>query len=122
MFPTRVLLATDGSDEAQRALRAAIGLCTELQSELHVVYVAPEYPYVHTYYNLRHQEEEERLRREDRGVLDEYVDHIQEAGGTVAKSYLRVGDAATEIVELAEELEFGLVVVGSRGHGPMRRA
>jgi nucleotide-binding universal stress UspA family protein len=122
LFPTRVLLATDGSDDAQRALRAAIGLCTKLQSELHVVYVAPEYPYVHTYYNLRHQEEEERLRREDRGVLDEYVDHIQEAGGTVAKSYLRVGDAATEIVELAEELEFGLVVVGSRGHGPMRRA
>ena len=55
-------------------------------------------------------------------MLDEYVDHVRKAGGTVAESYLRVGDAAKEIVELAEELEVGLVVLGSRGHGRIRRA
>jgi nucleotide-binding universal stress UspA family protein len=47
---------------------------------------------------------------------------VREAGGTVVEIYLRVGDAAKEIVQLAEELEVGLVVLGSRGHGRIRRA
>jgi len=55
-------------------------------------------------------------------MLDEYVDHLRKAGGTVAESYLRVGEAAKEIVELAEELGVGLIVLGNRGHGRIRRA
>jgi hypothetical protein len=47
-----------------------------------------------------------RLRRQDQLMLDEYVDHVQKAGGDVAKSYLREGEAANEIVELAKELVF----------------
>ena len=122
MFPTRILLAAEGSEDAKRAIKTAIGLSTKLESELLVVYVAPEHPYVYAYYDLRHQEEEERLRRGDQRVLDECVDHVRKAGGTVTESYLRVGDAAKEIVELAEELEVGLVVLGSRGLGGIRRA
>jgi nucleotide-binding universal stress UspA family protein len=77
---------------------------------------------LHAYYDLLHQEEEVRFRREDQRVLDECVDQVREAGGTVVEIYLRVGDAAKEIVELAEKLEVGLVVLGSRGHGRIRRA
>ena len=122
MFPTRILLAADGSEDAQRAVKTAIGLSTKLESELHVVYVAPEHPYVHAYYDLRHQEEEEWLRRGDQRVLDAYIDQIREAGVTVADTYLRVGDAAKEIVGLAEELGVKLVVLGSRGLGGISRA
>src|SRR5215217_7432530 len=88
----------------------------EHRCEMHIVYVAPEHPYMHAYYDLRHQEEEERLRREDKRMLDEYVDHVRQARGTVTDSYLRMGEAAKEIVELAEGLDVGLVVLGSRGH------
>jgi nucleotide-binding universal stress UspA family protein len=122
VFPTKILLATDNSKEAQLAANAAVELSTKLQSELHVAYVAPEHNYVHAFYDLRHREEEERFRREDRRALEEYVDHVREAGGTIAESHLMVGDAAKEIVELAERLGVGLVVVGSRGHGRIRRA
>jgi nucleotide-binding universal stress UspA family protein len=41
MFPTKILLATDGSAEATRAARMAITLSKELDSELHIVYVEP---------------------------------------------------------------------------------
>jgi nucleotide-binding universal stress UspA family protein len=39
IFPTKILLATDGSEEADLALRTATHLATNTGSELHVVYV-----------------------------------------------------------------------------------
>jgi nucleotide-binding universal stress UspA family protein len=122
IFPTRVLLATDGSEDARRAAQNAAEFSLKLDSELHVVYVAPEYPYVYAYYDLRRREEENRCRDEDRQTLDGCVEHVREAGGTVVGSHLEAGDAASEIVELAEELGIGLVVLGNHGRGRLRRA
>ena len=47
-FPTRILLATDGSPDAALALRAAVDLSTRAASELHVVHAwqaLPSYPH-----------------------------------------------------------------------------
>jgi len=118
----KMLLATDGTESSEIAARTALALTKRLDSEVHVIYVASEHPYLHAYYDLRRQEEEERSRQEDQRVLDEYVEQFREAGGTIAESYLRVGDAAKEIVGLAEELGVGLVVLGSHDHGHIRRA
>ena len=41
VFPTQILLATDGSDEAKMATQAATELSRETGSEVHVVYVLP---------------------------------------------------------------------------------
>ena len=38
-FPTRILLATDGSKDAELAARRAVDLAEETGSELHVVHV-----------------------------------------------------------------------------------
>ena len=38
IFPTRILLATDGSEEATLAAQTAIDLANKTGSELHVVY------------------------------------------------------------------------------------
>ncbi len=122
MFPTGILLAADGSKDARLAARGAVELSLKLDSELHVVYVAPEYPYVYASRGLARREEETRYGDEDRQTLDGCLKHIAEAGGTVAGSHLGEGDAAGEIVELAEELKVGLVVLGSRGRGRLRRA
>jgi nucleotide-binding universal stress UspA family protein len=39
IFPTKILLATDGSEEAELAARTATDLAGKTGSELHVVYV-----------------------------------------------------------------------------------
>ena len=119
---TKMLLATDGSEDAQRAVEIASGLSTKLESELYLVYVAREHPYLHAYHDQRHQEEEERFKSEDEQMLGESVKYVRKAGGAVTESYLRVGEAAKEIVELAEELGAGLVVLGSNGRGRISRA
>ena len=41
MFPTKILLATDGSEEAGRAARMATVLSEKVGSELHLVRVEP---------------------------------------------------------------------------------
>jgi nucleotide-binding universal stress UspA family protein len=42
IFPTKILLATDGSVEAKQAARTAADLAEKTRSELHVVYVGGE--------------------------------------------------------------------------------
>jgi nucleotide-binding universal stress UspA family protein len=44
IFPTRILLATDGSGEAELAASTAADLANSTNSELHVVTVAPGTP------------------------------------------------------------------------------
>jgi nucleotide-binding universal stress UspA family protein len=99
VFPTRTLLAADGSKDARRAARKAAELSLKLDSELHVFCVAPEYPYVYTSRGVRRREDKNTLKVEYRRTLDGYVDHIRQAGATVAESHLGAGGATSEIVE-----------------------
>jgi nucleotide-binding universal stress UspA family protein len=61
-------------------------------------------------------------RRTAKERLEQQAKRIEESGGTVIETHLREGRAEEEIVELAEEIGAGLIVMGSRGHGRLRRA
>ena len=118
IFPTRVLLATDGSPDAALAANSAIELCERTGSELHIVHVGE---YVPTF--LAYTEEEPvELRRNAERLLDEQVESIRAVGDTVAGAHLRLGRPAEQIIALSEELGVGVVVVGSRGQSALRRA
>jgi nucleotide-binding universal stress UspA family protein len=118
IFPTKILVATDGSREAKLAATTAADLAKSTDSELHVVHVGELRP---TF--LAHTEEEPaELQREARRLLDEQERRVEEAGGTVKEAHLRQGRADEEIVDLAEGLGIGLIVMGSRGRGRIRRA
>jgi nucleotide-binding universal stress UspA family protein len=54
--------------------------------------------------------------------LEEQVQKIREADGEIADAHTRVGYPDAEIVGLAGRLGAGLIVMGSRGLGPLRRA
>jgi nucleotide-binding universal stress UspA family protein len=126
-LPTKVLLATDGSQDARLAANSALDLSKKLDSELHVVYVEPM-PEKHTTSGLMRfrvdlpAEVVERVEQDAKTKLQEQVQKIEQAGGKVAQSYPRVGLPEAEIVALAEELGVGLIAMGSRGLGGIRRA
>jgi nucleotide-binding universal stress UspA family protein len=129
IFPTKILLATDGSRDAELALSTAVDLAASTDSELHAVTVALGYPdpaYQIHEASLRYETYEEALeavRAEARRVLDEQVQKVEEAGGTVAEAHFRIGERRDRaIVRLADELGAGLIVMGSRGLGGIRRA
>jgi nucleotide-binding universal stress UspA family protein len=122
-FPATILLATDGSEEANRALKMSVDLAKSTGSDLHVVLVE-ELPYAYDAPAVREPtsgffaELHERARKR----LDRELAKVRLAGGTVAEAHPRVGTAAREVVALAEEMGAGLIVVGSRGLGGLRRA
>lgn len=125
-FPTKVLVAADGSEEAKLAADAAVDLSNCTGSELHVATVRAEYhPVYHEVSVPTHLYEKalETLEREAQGILDEQSRRIEEAGGKVAQTHVGVGDRRDqEIVRIAEEIGAGLIVVGSRGLGGLKRA
>jgi nucleotide-binding universal stress UspA family protein len=125
MFPTKVLVAVDGSAESARAARMAVTLSNSLDSELQVVHVGliPSAPLESAILGPGFQGRmRERVERSARERLEEQVREIGEAGGRIAEAHARVGRPDAEIVHLAEELGAGLLVVGSRGFGAFKRA
>ena len=122
-FPTKILLATDGSEEAELAAQRAVDLAQRAGSELHVVYVEPIPNFLMGSggtpgYDRRLYE---RIEQESRELLRKLTWRVKVAGGTLAGSHLGMGPVDLEIVGLARKLGADLIVMGSRGHRGIRR-
>jgi nucleotide-binding universal stress UspA family protein len=115
-FPEKVLLASDGLESSALAARAAVDLAKGGGAELHVVHVWHTVPSPHYDHLIRSGLEDAGRER-----LEAQVRRIEEEGGTVAGVHLREGRAVEAIVEQAEEIGAGLVIVGSRGMGRLGR-
>jgi nucleotide-binding universal stress UspA family protein len=133
IFPTKILLATDGSKEAELATATATDLAQKTHSEVHVVHVfgiapigPPVYPEATDLQSVEREAEIEEPQRiseqRAREMLEAEVGNVRSAGGAVAQGHLIEGRVAPEVVALAEEIGAGLIVLGSRGHGGIRRA
>jgi nucleotide-binding universal stress UspA family protein len=108
----------------------AVELCEQTGSQLHLVYVGED-AYSATLISPEAADLEgvaredpvviEQLQQQSdqmaHRVLDTEVQKVREAG-----AHLRMGKADIEIVELAKEIDAGLLILGSRGSGMIKRA
>ena len=129
IFPTKIVLATDGSKQAQLAFAPAAELSEKTASELQgVVYVGHmplasyESPGATTLEPDLWRRMHEDAEQEARTMLEAQVQRVGKTGDEVAGVHARLGRPDAEIVGLADELGAGLIVLGSRGLGPLRRA
>ena len=119
-LPAKILLATDGSEDAAAATQAAADLSKRSGAELYVVH-AWERPREYAYpamppidaasFSRRHAEE---VLKRERGRLDRLEVEVTE-------SYLEMGRPADVILNLSEQSGIDLVVMGSRGRGAFQR-
>src|SRR5215213_3906766 len=120
IFPTHILVATDGSPHADLAAEVAIDLAQSTGSRLHIVAVGRTLPAA--VYDEYAEARREDLRLEAHEILDRQVAKIEESGGTVAIAHLKMDEKRDEaIVHLAEDIDPGMIVIGSRGFCGMRR-
>ena len=118
----RILVATDGSPTSADAVRFAIDLASEHRSELIFVHVVPTVeavpelgfpdggaavPYV--------------LTKHDHEIVEDAAAGAWARGLSATTSLLR-GPTAPEVVAEAEARDVDMVIVGSRGHGPLASA
>ena len=125
IFPTKILLATDGSKEARQAAQAAAELSKDTGSEVHIVYVLPspsELRGHHLYSTEVMRSVLEQAEGEARSLLEEPAKQRGGSGGRVAETHLETGEPDKEIVRLSEDIGAGTIVIGSRGLGGLRRA
>jgi nucleotide-binding universal stress UspA family protein len=125
IFPAKVLLAIDGSEEAALAAQAATELSKETGSEVHVTYVLPRPEDLighHTYSAEVRDSVLEQARSEAQQFLEGRAEQLRAEGAKVAESHLRIGEPDKEIIRLSEEIGATLIVMGSRGLGAVSRA
>jgi nucleotide-binding universal stress UspA family protein len=86
IFPTTILLATDGSEEAQLAATTAAALAEKTNSELHVVTVGPDYPlYELPEHPAGFEDVLRKNRREAKEMLEQQAKRIEASGGLLMK-------------------------------------
>ena len=119
--PGRLLLATDGSKDAMLASRVATDLSLRTGARLHVAHAWYHLVKGLAYPTLVWADYSNLYEREARKILEAQVDAVEAADCAVAQSHLLHGPPIDAILDLCEELRPGLVTVGSRGLGPVRR-
>jgi nucleotide-binding universal stress UspA family protein len=125
IFPAKIVLAIDGSQEAGLAAEAATELSKDTGSEVHVTYVLPTPQELigHHFYSPEIRESLiEQARSEARKFLEERAEQLKSEGAKVIGTHLRTGEPDKEIIRLSEEIDANMIVMGSRGLGAVRRA
>lgn len=115
---TKILLATDGSENAKRAANEAAGLARELSSHVILVYIINNPPsqsrMVKANFDV-HSLLEEDAKSEIKHTID-----IFEKDSLAYTLKVAIGDPAAEIIEIAEKERADLIVIGSRGLGAIK--
>lgn len=103
----RILVAYDGSDNADRALSRAISIAQKGEAALTIVLVVPPSPY-------------DEVLEDGRRVLGRAAEKARGSLSDVSE-VLRDGQPADEILQLADDQEADLIVVGRRGLSAVER-
>jgi len=116
---TSIVVGTDGSDTAQKAVGRAVALAAQVGARLEIV-------------SAYEPVSEQRLREEKAQVpddlqwmvtpredvnatLEEAAENARTSGVVEVRIHARQGDPADAILDVAEELDSDLIVVGNKG-------
>lgn len=114
----KILVCTDGSEIAQKAIEYAADFAKNYRADLTVMYVidhetSMKKPVYDKYGDKTHKAKE---------ILKEAKETITQAGGdTEVTERIAVGPVSREIVRIAKGEGFENIVVGTRGLGGLRR-
>jgi nucleotide-binding universal stress UspA family protein len=116
-LPDSILLATDGSMDAEAAAHAAGDLAGHTGAVLHVLHVRQR-----GHLALPGEAGEATGEDQTQAVLTRAAAMVRGAGATAVVGRLREGRTADQVLAMADQVDAGLVVLGSRGLGAVQRA
>ena len=110
------VLGYDGTDGSRAALDAAVGLAAELGDGVVVVFA-----HVTNRLGGEVRDYDDAVREHGRGVLEEARSIAREAGVEV-ELVMRELSSAEALIEVADEHDARMIVVGSYGERPLKSA
>ncbi|MGM0500461.1 MAG: universal stress protein [Bacillota bacterium] len=129
----KILVAVDGSQNAQKAAKKAAELAESLEAEVTLIHVYTEtaqvpvnqfnevasYLSAETLENVM-QQQEDTIKAKRQEILDQDAEFFKDRGMNPEKILLH-GDPADEVCDYAEENDFDLIIVADKGHGKVER-
>ncbi|HWJ97035.1 MAG TPA: universal stress protein [Acidimicrobiales bacterium] len=122
-----VLLATDGSDLATAAMARGVDLLGHEHRFITLAVVLPVFvptasvSPMDTHPTLVDAELEEELEAEQRAAQDDGVHELDEVLGITAQHLVETGEPGPTICDVATEVGAEIIVIGSHGHGLLKR-
>jgi nucleotide-binding universal stress UspA family protein len=116
----RIIVAVDGSEEAQRAARMAVDLARQFDAPLSLIHVVPPMPYPYEDYGLSKHEVHETNRQAAEVLMRKAREALGDLKVPVDQRILW-GSPSEQIIEAANEPDVDLVVVGNRGRNAVAR-
>ena len=114
----KILWPTDFSDNSQHALPYVRSLGEKYQTEVHVLYVIPELANHEPWYGEFDKSHIDKIHDWERKKAQERLNEICEKyldGCPLYVRHIATGDAAEEILKLAEKENVDMVVMASHG-------
>lgn len=121
---SKILVPLDGSKTGEAALPYVQGLASKLKSEVTLLQVVEPGKRVHTVGGLDYipfpEEELEHLKTEALQYLEEVSRKLTNTKATI-RSEVKVGHAAQEIINFADETNIRLVAISTHGRSGVKR-
>lgn len=121
----KILVAVDGSDNSNKALMKAKELAAAFNSEITLIYVTEDVNTLDSIYlfdknKVNTDPLNNAFKNQAMEVLDGAMEHFKDYNGKV-DTLIKKGNAPFKILEVSEEGDYDLIVIGSRGLGPFSR-
>jgi len=117
----KILIATDGSENAEKAADFGIQIAGLSGAKVYAVYVIDTAPYYSIPLDqVWSKEVYEQVEKMGHEITDD-VEKAAKAAGLEAESIVLKGDPAEKIVNFAEEQNVDMIIVGSLGKGKFER-
>ena len=118
----KILVTTDGSQNANKALVEAIHIAEALNLNIDILNVTKDVaisPYMQLdSYSIQTTED---IKKQGQRILEDASKFFKDFKGEV-NTILRIGNPADVIIKEAEKDEYDLIVMGSRGLGTFTKA
>jgi nucleotide-binding universal stress UspA family protein len=117
----KILFPTDGSDESAAVLEHAVDLAKRYDATLEGLFVGDQ----RSYAGMAADMDREQIREAQTEIGEKALDRVRSAGeseGVDVATTQSVGVPADEILEVADEDDVDLVVMGTHGRTGIKRA
>lgn len=119
-----IIVPTDGSVNSKRALEHAIVLASSLGASITLVYVANIVSVISNFDQIPNasgyvtEQVALDMEEEGKGVLDDFAKEVPES--IDVKTVFEVGSPGPAVLSVAKKYKADLIVMGSRGLGPLK--